>query len=202
MIKIVADQIEMLGVDDIYPGRNLAKIHTPDQIVLIGESILEFGWTQPILIDKKGQIIAGRGRWLAAKSIGMEKVPCCRAGHLSDAQVAALMLADNRIAEAEWDTDILKAELADLKELDEAMLGLTGFDFDEIDKLLNGALTEDADDGPELPKIQFLSAGGHKIEMTPEEAADLTSIISAWSKHHGSYRGFVQNLIDALRNYS
>ena len=201
-INIIAKSIELIPVSDLmeYPGN--ARKHSMDQIATLCGLISEYGFTTPLLVTGDGMLISGHGRLLAAKSLGMFDVPCIRATHLSRAQIKALVIADNRISElSSWDQDLLKAELADLKDLDESMLSMTGFDFDEIDKILAGALTEDADDGPELPSIKFLSVGGHKIELTPEENNDLSAIISAWSKHHGSYRGFVQNLIDAIRNY-
>jgi hypothetical protein len=202
-INIIAKSVELVPVSDLveYPGN--ARKHSMDQIASLCGLIAEYGFTTPLLIDKDGMLISGHGRLLAAKSLGMFDVPCIRATHLSRAQIKALVIADNRIAElSSWDENVLRAELADLKDLDESLLGMTAFDFDEIDKFLNGALTDDADNGPELPAVKFLSVGGHKIELTPEENADLSDIFSAWTKHHGSHKGLVQHVIDAIRNYA
>jgi ParB-like chromosome segregation protein Spo0J len=200
-ITIVADQIEMIPTDDLRCKINRVKLHSADQVAQIAGLMVEFGWTVPMLITKDNEIVAGKGRWLAAKSLGVELCPCVRTVGLSDAQIRALIIIDNKVSESPWDIPELKIELGALKDLDESLLGLTAFDFSEIDALLNGALTDDADDGPELPKVHFLAVGGHKIELTPEENSDLTSLFSEWSKHHGSYRGLAQNLIDAIRNY-
>lgn len=192
--------IRLVPRDSLKPGRNLAKKHPESQVAKIAGLITEFGWTNPILIDGNDNILAGRGRWIAAGMLGIELVPCICIDHLTEKQAQALMLADNRVAESEWDLDILKAELADL---DADMLGLTGFDFAEIDKILEGALTADAvEEEQKLPKVEFLNIGKHKIELTPEEKHDLVALTSEWSGHHGSYRGFIQHVLDAVRNYN
>ena len=203
-ILIVADQIERIAVDDLKTNKNRIKIHSSDQIAKLAGLIVEFGFTIPILVDGSNEIIAGRGRWLAAKSLGMPVVPCVRTSHLNDHQIRALILSDNRVAEdSAWDMPELKIELGALREFDEALLGLSSFSFEEIDSILDGILTEQSSDKDDpLPKIHFLSVGKHKIELTPEENNDLVALFSEWSGHHHSYRGLVQHLLSSVRNYN
>ena len=167
-INIIAKSIELIPVDELagYPGN--ARVHSSDQIALLCGMIQEYGFTTPLLIDGGGTLIAGHGRLAAARSLGMFEVPCIRASHLSHAQIKALVVADNKIAlGSSWNMDLLKAEIEAIKEMDESLLGLTGFDFSELDEILDGILTEEGSnkDGP-LPKIHFLSVGGHKVELT------------------------------------
>lgn len=121
-------EIEHVKVADLRGYERNARTHPKKQIKQIVDSINEFGFTNPLLIDGEGMIIAGHGRLVAARQIGLEEVPCIRLGHLDENQVRALVLADNRIAEGSgWDQKLLKAELSDL--IDAGMkVELTGFD--------------------------------------------------------------------------
>src|SRR5215204_1609745 len=128
------------------PDPRNARTHSKRQVEQIVASIRQFGFTNPILIDPEGVLIAGHGRLLAAKSIGMAEVPTIELVGLTDAQKRALRLADNKIAlGAGWDLDLLKVELAELSSLDLDMdLSVTGFSTGELDVLL--APNEDPDD--------------------------------------------------------
>jgi ParB-like chromosome segregation protein Spo0J len=112
--------IEHLKTSDLIPYARNAKKHDAAQISKLCGSIKEFGFTNPVLIDKDNGIIAGHGRVLAAQSLALESVPCIRLGHLTDTQRRAYILADNRLAEigGGWDEEMLKLELADLAALD------------------------------------------------------------------------------------
>lgn len=115
-----------------------ARTHTDAQVDQIASSISEFGWTNPILIDEHDFVIAGHGRLLAAKKLGMGHVPVIVLSSLSDAQKSALRLADNKLAlNAGWDEDLLKAELGELRDLG-FDLALTGFGELEIASLFGG----------------------------------------------------------------
>jgi ParB-like chromosome segregation protein Spo0J len=123
-------------IDSLIPYANNARKHDENQIKQIASSIKEFGFNNPVLIDKDNGIIAGHGRVSAAKKLGLEKVPCIRADHLTEAQKKAYVIADNRLAElSSWDNEMLKVELEDLV-LDNFDLGLVGFDEDYVNKLL------------------------------------------------------------------
>jgi ParB-like chromosome segregation protein Spo0J len=112
--------IEHLKTSDLIPYARNAKKHDASQVAKLAGSIREFGFTNPVLIDKDNGIIAGHGRVLAAQSLALETVPCIRLGHLTDTQRRAYILADNRLAEigGGWDEEMLKLELADLAALD------------------------------------------------------------------------------------
>jgi hypothetical protein len=134
-----ADRVERRSLSDLVPYARNAKRHSPEQIARIAASIREFGWTMPILIDPEGTLIAGHARLEAARQLGLEEVPTMVAEGWSDAQRRAYVLADNRLAEAAWDDDLLRAEIAEI-ELEGLDLNLTGFDPDEIARLLEEPL--------------------------------------------------------------
>jgi len=150
------NNIEMLPTQDLVPYSKNSRTHSNEQIDQIANSMREFGFTNPVLIDENGGIIAGHGRVMAAKHLGLAHCPCLRLPHLTDAQKRAYVIADNKLAlNAGWDDEILRLELADLKTL-EFDLGLTGFSDDELTELLalNDATPEgntDEDAVPEAP---------------------------------------------------
>ncbi|MBX6382092.1 MAG: site-specific DNA-methyltransferase [Microbispora sp.] len=151
----------IVAVADLVPYARNARTHSDAQVAQIAASIREFGFTNPVLIDETGGLIAGHGRLLAARKLGMAEVPAVVVAGLSKAQQRALILADNKLAlNAGWDDDLLKLELGDLK--DEGFdLGLTGFDGDELAALLmDGAegLT-DPDDAPPAPPVPVSELG-------------------------------------------
>lgn len=137
----------------LVPDRRNARTHPKSQVAQLVQSIQAFGFTNPILVDEHGGIIAGHGRLLAAKQISLAEVPTIALPHLSEAQKRALRLADNKIAlGAGWDLDILKLELADLAVLDvDFDLSLTGFSSGEIDVVLSGAPDPDDERIPAVP---------------------------------------------------
>lgn len=129
----VKETIEHVRVNDIIPYINNAKVHNESQINLIVSSIKEFGFTNPLLIDEEYNLLAGHGRLMASKKMGMEKVPCRIIKGLSEAQRKAYILADNKIGElAEWDMELVNIEIQNLIDMD-FDISLTGFDIDDID---------------------------------------------------------------------
>ena len=119
---------QQIKIDELKPYKNNARKHSKDQLKKIAASIKEFGFVNPVLVDGKNTIIAGHGRVEAAKTLGIEAVPCVLVEHLSESQKRAYIIADNRLAElSEWDMELLNLELNELKQLD-FKLDLTGFD--------------------------------------------------------------------------
>ena len=143
------------------PYARNARTHSGAQVAQIAASIAEFGFTNPILVDGEHGVIAGHGRLLAARKLGMTEVPTIELSHLTPAQKRAYVLADNRLAlNAGWDEDLLRIELGDLR-TEGFDLGLTGFDPDEIALFLDartGGLS-DPDDVPEVPAIPVSRVG-------------------------------------------
>lgn len=128
----MTESIEQIAPADLVPYERNPRTHSDAQIQQLSGSIKQFGFTAPILIDENNGVLAGHGRLLAAKSIGLELVPCRRIQGLSDAQKKAYIIADNKLAlNAGWDGDLLMQELTALHEVDFDMAPL-GFDADEL----------------------------------------------------------------------
>jgi DNA modification methylase len=148
-------QIEQIEVSKLIPYAKNSRTHDDAQVAQIAASIKEFGWTNPILIDGDKGIIAGHGRLMAARKLGLTKVPVIELKDMTEAQKKAYVIADNKLAmNAGWDMDFLKLELQDLEDAD-FDLSLTGFDDKELDQLLAPEIEEgltDEDDVPETPE--------------------------------------------------
>ena len=156
-----ADKVERRAVASLVPYARNARTHSPEQVDQIAASIREWGWTVPILVDEEGGLIAGHGRVMAAKKLGLKDVPVMVASGWSDGQKRAYVLADNKLAlNAGWDNDMLKVELAELADMD-FDLDLTGFGADELAAMLaekTDGLT-DPDEIPEAPEDPVSALG-------------------------------------------
>jgi DNA modification methylase len=163
--------VEYRRVETLIPYARNPRTHSDEQVAKIAASIVEFGWTSPVLVDGASGIIAGHGRLAAAQRLGLAEVPVIELAHLSPAQKRAYIIADNRLAlDAGWNDELLALELADLTEAGYD-LALTGFDATEIEALLaddagrgddqeNDADRPDAaDDVPEAPAVQVSRPG-------------------------------------------
>lgn len=146
-------EISLRQVADLVPYARNSRTHNDAQVAQIAASIREFGWTNPVLIDGADGIIAGHGRLLAARKLGLTEVPCIVLDHLSETQKRALIIADNKLAlNAGWDNEMLGLELQDLA-ADDFDMGLVGFTDDELAALMadkTEGLT-DPDETPEPP---------------------------------------------------
>ena len=146
-------QIIEKDIKDLIPYCNNSRTHSDEQVQQIASSIKEFGFTNPVLIDEQGGIIAGHGRVMGAKKLLLNKVPCIVLDGLSEAQKKAYIIADNKLAlNAGWDDELLKIELEQLKELDFA-LGLIGFSDDELALLIGVETTEGIVDEDQVPEL-------------------------------------------------
>jgi hypothetical protein len=140
-------KIEHRPLEGLIPYANNSRTHSDEQVAQIAASMREFGFTNPVLIDADDGIIAGHGRVLAARKLGLDKVPCIRLAHLTEAQRRAYVIADNKLAlNAGWDEELLRVELTALRDDFEFDIGLTGFDSAELEALLAGP-QEGEDDG-------------------------------------------------------
>ena len=149
-------KIENLTLDALIPYARNSRTHSDEQVAQVAASIREFGFTNPVLIDADGGIIAGHGRVMAARKLGLADVPCIRLAHLTDAQKRAYIIADNKLAlNAGWDDKMLALEFQDLQGMG-FDLELTGFGMDDIDELLAelDATPEGNTDADETPAVQ------------------------------------------------
>ena len=148
-------QITEVAVEALIPYAKNSRTHDDAQVAQIAASIKEFGWTNPILVDGDKGIIAGHGRLMAARKLGLTKVPVIELKDMTEPQKKAYVIADNKLAmNAGWDMDFLKLELQDLEDAD-FDLSLTGFDDKELDALLAPPIEEgltDEDAVPEVPE--------------------------------------------------
>ena len=145
----LAQRIELWPIDRLKPYDRNARTHSPEQVAKIAASLAEFGFVNPILVDSRDGIIAGHGRLMAARKLGLADVPVIVLDHLSDAQRRAYVLADNKLAElAGWDVELLGAELAEL-DAEGFDLELAGFTDDELAALTGDGLFGDDEREPQ-----------------------------------------------------
>lgn len=185
-------QIDWRDLGVLLPYARNSRTHSDAQVAQIAASIKEFGWTNPVLVDAEGVIIAGHGRVMAARKLGEKRVPVIELGHLTEAQKRAYVIADNQLAlNAGWDAEMLKVELSDLAGMD-FDLSLLGFD----DKALAGFLVEetqgltDPDEVPEAPAdpVSVLGdvwvLGKHRIVCGSSTEADTVGKLLGDVKPH------------------
>ena len=185
-------EISWRDIGDLLPYARNSRTHSDAQVAQIASSIREFGWTNPILVDAEGTIIAGHGRVMAARKLGEARVPVITLGHLTEAQKRAYVIADNQLAlNAGWDADMLKIEIAELADAD-FDLSLLGFD----DKMLASLTAEetegltDPDEVPEAPAnpVAVLGdvwvLGNHRITCGSSTEADVVARLLGPVKPH------------------
>jgi ParB-like chromosome segregation protein Spo0J len=176
-------KIETRSVADLIPYASNSRTHSDAQIAQIAASIKEFGWTNPILIDGENTIIAGHGRLLAARKLGLDKVPAIVLDHLTKPQQRALVIADNQLAlNAGWDSEMLKAEIENLK-LDDFDIDLLAFSDAELSALFlekEDGKTDADEEWQGMPEFEDEDPCFRKVIVsfdTPEDVAEFFSII-------------------------
>jgi DNA modification methylase len=184
-------KIEQIATDKLIPYARNAKKHDAAQVSKLAGSIREFGFNNPVLIDKDNGIIAGHGRVMAAQSLSLDTVPCIRLGHLTDTQRRAYILADNRLAEigGGWDEEMLKLELAELGDLD-VDLDAIGFGAEYLAELEMEEVTgnTDPDEVPEPPvdPVTVLGdvwvLGNHRLMCSDSTSIDAVEKLMAGEK--------------------
>lgn len=195
-------EIETMDVEDLTPYVNNSRTHSEEQVDQIAASLTEFGWTNPVLIDESGNIIAGHGRVLAAIKLGMKRVPTITLSGLTDDQKAAYIIADNKLAlNAGWDEKLLAIELSSLKSVG-FDVSLTGFSKEELRDLLgvgDGNSEEleyskkidtpaytpkgDKPNLAELADLEKFQLMVHKIEQSPLPDDEKEFLINAARRH-------------------
>ena len=215
-------RVEYRKIETLIPFARNPRTHSEAQIAKLASSIVEFGWTQPILVDGANGIIAGHGRLAAARKLDLLEVPVIELGHLTPDQKRAYVIADNRLAlDAGWDEELLSLELAELSEAGYD-LTMTGFSNEEIEELLVGAdqaLNDEssaegeddaADDVPEVPSNpvsrlgDVWQIGGHRMifgdatdpAVVRTLMADEQAALCFTSPPYGNQRDYTNTIID------
>jgi len=153
--------VKWLPLEKIIPYARNAKAHPPEQIRKVASSIASFGWRVPILLDSNNVIVSGHCRYEASKSLGHKEVPTLTVDDLDERQIAAFRIADNKVSESVWDTDMLKFELGSL-DLQGFDLSLTGFDLGELDEFM-----------PKDPGDGSVGSNGEDEDSIPGDVKDL-----------------------------
>lgn len=196
----MAEQILVIfkNISELNGYERNTRTHSEEQIEQIAASIQEYGWTNPVLIDEDGVIIAGHGRCAAAELLALEQVPTITLTGLTDKQKRAYRIADNRLPlNAGWDESLLRIELSDL--MDEGYdLSLLGFDEIELDGLLADdgiPIAFDKDEGQTgADDMNWLTFNRKRVPMTDDESNCLMAAFDAFVEKSGSHFGFVAYL--------
>lgn len=184
-------KVEMRALDTIKPYEKNAKKHDKTQIDNVAESIRQYGFVQPIVVDKDGVIVIGHCRALGAKKLGLKEVPCVCVEDLTTEQVNALRIVDNKSNESDWDFDLLADELSDLD--------LSAFDFDwGLQDELDDSVVEDDYDPvlPAEPKSKLgdvYRLGNHRLMCGDSTSlTDVQKLVGGGANRPTSYRSAVQ----------
>jgi ParB-like chromosome segregation protein Spo0J len=194
-----ADKIERRKVDDLIPYARNARTHSDEQVAQLAASIKEWGWTTPVLIDEDGEIIAGHGRVMAARKLGIKEVPTMTASGWSKAQKQAYVLADNQLPQnAKWDDDMLALELNDLEEMnfDLSLLGW-GENLPEFAEMPDYSVLEDEEMSDQLDEMASGVKKAIQIEFESEHYEDAQELVKFW-RSQGAYIGMM--LVEKLRS--
>ena len=196
--------IEYVSLETLIPYANNARKHSGEQVAQIAASIREFGFNNPVLVGADNGIIAGHGRVMAARKLGLEAVPCLRLDHLTETQRKAYILADNRLAElgGGWDEEMLKLEMEQLQEL-KFNINFTGFNESEVDALLNQIdETTNTEKGKNpLEKLDKYLESETKVLSISFESGEFISVVNRLDKimeekDFSSYSPLLVMLID------
>ena len=186
-------EFQLVDINKLVPYANNARTHNKEQILKLRSSLREFGFVNPVIIDREYNVLAGHGRIMAAKEEGITEVPCVYADHLTEAQKKAYILADNRMAlDAGWDEELLSVEMQELQELG-FDLSMTGFDEKELTDLLGAdadgeAKEDDFDLSTALEKAAFVqrgdiwTVGRHKLMCGDATSAEDVSALMGDTK--------------------
>lgn len=178
LIKL-PDAVETRAVDVLVPYARNARTHSDAQVAQIAASIVEFGWTNPVLISGDNTIIAGHGRVLAARKLGMVEVPCIVLDHLTETQRRALIIADNKLAlNAGWDDDMLAVEVQSLKD-DGFELPTLGLSSEDVARLIGEALPTNAADMRDMTTEPAASKLVFTLTPDQREAVDAALSLAA-----------------------
>jgi len=184
------------SLEELIPYAMNSRTHSDSQISQIAASIKEFGFLNPVIIDNKNGIIAGHGRVMAAKKLGLDQVPTIEAGHLTDAQRKAYIIADNKIAlNSDWDDQILKIELEHLTELD-FDLSILGWDvLPEFSDDVNYEILEDDDVEQQMTSMTDGVKKAIQIEFELSDYDEAQEIFKFWRLRNAYIGGIIIDLL-------
>lgn len=198
-----ADNVERRATDSLIPYARNSRTHSHEQIAQIAASMKEWGFTNPILCDEHGGIIAGHGRIMAAQKLGLKEVPVMTAKGWTEAQKKAYVIADNQIAlNSGWDDAMLRIELEELQDLGYD-LSMTGFSADDLASILVDDFEDGMSDGESMPdesNVPRLIFGSTEIQISKET---LDHLSSAYEDFLNSGRGtpaeFVAHILESIK---
>ncbi|EKD0004358.1 ParB N-terminal domain-containing protein [Escherichia coli] len=196
----MALKIEYLPVGKLLRYAKNSRTHSDEQVEQLVNSIREFGFTNPVLIDEKNELIAGHGRLAAAEILEMDKVPAIRLSNLSEKQKKAYRIADNKLAlNAGWDMQLLAEEVKELMD-DDFDIDLLGFNDAELDEMLSDEQQQEEDDNSSpVVQIKYLAIDKERIPATDMEIALLLDVYRQYHDAHETHEGFVQYLANGCK---
>ena len=196
----MALKIEYLPVGKLLRYAKNSRTHSDEQVEQLVNSIREFGFTNPVLIDEKNELIAGHGRLAAAEILEMDKVPAIRFSNLSEKQKKAYRIADNKLAlNAGWDMQLLAEEVKELMD-DDFDIDLLGFNDAELDEMLSDEQPQEEDDNSSpVVQIKYLAIDKERIPATDMEIALLLDVYRQYHDAHETHEGFVQYLANGCK---
>lgn len=196
----MALKIEYLPVGKLLRYAKNSRTHSDEQVEQLVNSIREFGFTNPVLIDEKNELIAGHGRLAAAEILEMDKVPAIRLSNLSEKQKKAYRIADNKLAlNAGWDMQLLAEEVKELMD-DDFDIDLLGFNDAELDEMLSDEQPQEEDDNSSpVVEIKYLAIDKERIPATDMEIALLLDVYRQYHDAHETHEGFVQYLANGCK---
>ncbi|EJY6313159.1 ParB N-terminal domain-containing protein, partial [Escherichia coli] len=191
---------EYLPVGKLLRYAKNSRTHSDEQVEQLVNSIREFGFTNPVLIDEKNELIAGHGRLAAAEILEMDKVPAIRLSNLSEKQKKAYRIADNKLAlNAGWDMQLLAEEVKALMD-DDFDIDLLGFNDAELDEMLSDEQPQEEDDNSSpVVQIKYLAIDKERIPATDMEIALLLDVYRQYHDAHETHEGFVQYLANGCK---
>lgn len=190
-------EIKYRKVEDLIPYARNSRVHSDAQVAQIAASIREFGFRTAVLVDGENGIIAGHGRVLAARKLGMEEVPTVEGSDMSETQRRAYVIADNKIAlNAEWDKEMLMLEVKDLEDAG-VDIGILAFDPSELNaNVVDYSVLDDEDVTTQVTQLNDGTRKAIQIEFELEHFDEAAALVKFW-REQGAYVGYM--LIEHLR---
>lgn len=190
-------EIKYRKVEDLIPYARNSRVHSDAQVAQIAASIREFGFRTAVLVDGENGIIAGHGRVLAARKLGMEEVPTVDGSDMSETQRRAYVIADNKIAlNAEWDKEMLMLEVKDLEDAG-VDIGILAFDPSELNaNVVDYSVLDDEDVTTQVTQLNDGTRKAIQIEFELEHFDEAAALVKFW-REQGAYVGYM--LIEHLR---